>query len=59
MIFTTIYRMKYHWTESDDMNEFDKTAKANGYEIIGEDSEGRTYEFRKDYHVGADNNDTD
>lgn len=59
MILTTIYRVKYYWTESEEMTEFDKTAKANGYTKIDEDSEGRTYEFKKEYVVGADNNDTD
>ena len=57
MILTTIYRVKYHWTEQDDMNEFEKTAKENGYEVIKEDAEGRTYEFRKEYVVGAERED--
>lgn len=52
MILTTIYRVKYHWDEFEAMNEFDKTAKANGYNVVDEDLEGRTYEFRKDYTVG-------
>lgn len=54
MILTTIYIVKYHWDEIAEMTEFDKSAKANGYVVIDEDLEGRTYEFRKDYVVGAE-----
>lgn len=59
MILTTIYRVFYPTDEYDEMLEFDKTAEANGYVLIKEDISGRTYEFRKDYVVGADDNDTD
>lgn len=59
MILTTIYRVKYHWDEVTEMTEFDKTAKANGYTVIDEDVEGRTYEFRKDYVVTAERKDNE
>lgn len=54
MILTTIYRVSFRTDEAAEMMEFDQTAEANGYRIIGEDSSGRTYEFRKDYIVGVD-----
>lgn len=54
MILTTIYRVSFRPDEFAEMMEFDKTAEANGYVVIGEDSSGRTYEFRKDYVVGAE-----
>lgn len=59
MILTTIYRVKYHWDEIAEMTEFDKTAKANGYTVIDEYLEGRTYEFQKDYVVGAEREDNE
>lgn len=54
MILTTIYRVAFRSDEFEDMNEFDKTAEANGYHIIGEDLSGRTYEFRKEYIVNKE-----
>lgn len=54
MILTTIYRVFYPRDEYAEMLEFDKTAEANGYIMIKEDINGRTYEFRKDYVVDAE-----
>lgn len=59
MILTTIYRVTFRMDEFTEMMEFDKTAEANGYHVIGEDSSGRTYEFRKDYVVETERKEHD